>query len=182
MKNKSLVPVELDSLCIQIGKFIEYWGFKEIEGRLWCHLLLANRPLCAQDLIDRTGVSKGLVSLSLTRLLEFDVIRLEYTQGRRTQFFQVNENVTDVIKGVLRTRERKILANIENSVNLLKSVPKEELGQINLKRLKFLQKFVKAASFYLNILIFGGEKISGLFFEKAPEVPALKETDIDGRL
>ena len=120
--------------------------------------------------------------MSLSRLIDFDVIRLEYTQGRRTQFFQVNENVTDVIKGVLRTRERKILAKIENSVNLLDSVPKEELSQIYLKRLKFLKKFVKTASFYLNIFIFGGEKISGLFFEKAPEVSTLKKTDIDGRL
>ncbi|MCO4793526.1 MAG: hypothetical protein KC493_07435 [Bacteriovoracaceae bacterium] len=178
MVNKSKIPLELDGLCIEVGKFIEYWGFKEIEGRIWCHLLLSSRPLCPQDLIDRTGVSKGLVSLSLSRLIEYDVIRLEYTQGRRTQFFQVNENVTEVIKGVLRTRERKMMAKIENSLSLLKNIPPEELGNVNLKRLKFLHKFVKTASYYLGVLLFGGDKISGLIFEKAPKVRSMGVKDI----
>ena len=92
MKNR--IPRELDELCIEVGKFIEYWGFKHIEGRLWCHLLLADRSLCPQDLMDRTGVSKGLVSISIARLIEYEVIKLDYTEGRRTQYYQVNENIT----------------------------------------------------------------------------------------
>lgn len=174
MKNQ--IPRELDELCIEVGKFIEYWGFKEIEGRLWCHLLLANKPLCPQDLMDRTGVSKGLVSISIARLLEYEVIRHEYTKGRRTQYFQINENITDVIQNVLRSRERKMISGIQKAVDLLGGLPKEQLQDINLKRIAFLQKMVKTASNYLEILIFGGGKISNFIFDKAPLIKVEKET------
>ena len=110
------VPKEVDNLCIKVGSFIEYWGFKKIEGRIWCHLLLSNRALCPQDLMQLTGVSKGLVSISLTRLMDYNVVRIEHKRGRRTQYYQVNENVIDVIRGVLISRESKLLEGIEQSV------------------------------------------------------------------
>ena len=164
------VPKEVDQLCLKVGSFIEYWGFKEIEGRIWCHLLLSNRPLCPQDFMDRTGVSKGLVSISLSRLLEYEVVRLEYTRGKRTQFYQVNENVVDVIKGVLMSRESKLLETIQQSVMALKKLPKSQTSELSLERAEFLLKFVKTASHYLKVLLFGGEKISRLFFDKAPTI------------
>lgn len=166
----SKLPKELDELCIKVGTFIEYWGFKEIEGRIWCHLLLSDRALCPQDLIERTGVSKGLISISLARLLEYDVIRLEYTEGRRTQYFQVNENVMEVIRGVLISRERELLKSILESVQALKKLPQNKVEGLNTNRINFLLGFVKAANQYLKILIFGGDKISKLLFEKAPSV------------
>ena len=162
------IPTELDNLCLEVGKFIEYWGFKEIEGRLWCHILLSNRPLCPQDLINRTGVSKGLVSLSLSRLLEYEVIRLEYIEGRRTQFYQVNENVTKVIKEVLRKREKQMLKDVEKAVKSLKSVPKEMLKDLSFHRIDFLMNLVRTASNYLRILLIGTDKLTNFIFEKAP--------------
>lgn len=164
------VPKEVDKLCIKVGSFIEYWGFKEIEGRIWCHLLLSDIALCPQDFMERTGVSKGLVSISLARLLEYDVVRLEYIRGRRTQYYQVNENVVDVIKGVLISRESKLLESIEQSVMALKKLPKSQTSGLSLERAEFLLKFVKTASHYLKVLIFGGDKISRLFFDKAPMI------------
>jgi DNA-binding transcriptional regulator GbsR (MarR family) len=162
------VPKEVDNLCIKVGSFIEYWGFKEIEGRIWCHLLLSNRALCPQDLMQLTGVSKGLVSISLTRLLDYNVVRIEHKRGRRTQYYQVNENVIDVIRGVLISRESKLLESIEQSAMTLKKLPKGQTSELSLERAEFLLKFVKTASHFLNVLLYGGEKISRLVFDKAP--------------
>ena len=75
-EDTSFYPPELDQVCLMIGRFIEYWGFKDIEGRIWAHILLSNRPLCAKDLIDRLDISKGLVSMSLSRLMEYEVVRI----------------------------------------------------------------------------------------------------------
>ena len=127
MKSQNLNLSEIDHLCLKIGKFIEYWGFKEIEGRIWCHLLLAQRPLCPSDLINRTGVSKGLISIALSRMIEYNVIRLEHKEGRRTQFYQINENVTQVIKGVLNSREKNMLLQIEQAVHSLEKLPMKKL-------------------------------------------------------
>ena len=174
MKSNHNSPKELDDVCLAVGSFIEYWGFKSIEGRLWCHILLSSRPLCAQDLILRTGVTKGLVSISLARLLEYEVIRIEFIQGKRTQFYQVNEDVTSVIKGVLRNRERKILSDVLSTIGLLKSLSRDELVGISSKRLQFLTKMVEISQSLLDTFLFKDKKISTFFFGNAPKIKVEK--------
>lgn len=166
---------ELDHLCHLIGQFIEYWGFKNIEGKIWAHLLLANRPLCAQDLIERIGVSKGLVSISIARLMEYEVIEIHHTEGKRTQFFQVNDNITEVIKGVLRSRERKLLANISSAINLLEQVPLEELNEVSVKRIRYLKKITQYAAKILDILLFGGKPVNRLVFGQVPQIEKVEK-------
>jgi DNA-binding transcriptional regulator GbsR (MarR family) len=161
---------ELDHICNLIGQFIEYWGFKSIEGKIWAHLLLSKRPLCPTDLMERTGVSKGLVSISITRLIEFDVIKFAHREGKRTQFYQVNENITEVIKGVLRTRERKMIADISTAIMLLEQVPLEELNDISQRRIKFLKNTTHYAGKILDILLFGGKPVDRLNFGLVPKL------------
>ena len=165
-----IIYKKIDKVCLEIGRFIEYWGFKEIEGRIWAHILLSSKPLCANDLIERTGVSKGLISISISRLLEYNVIKIDSIVGRRTQYFQVNEDVTDVIKEVLKGREYKLLNQIEIVVKELLG-SKDELGDfLSTSRLEFLLSSVQLASKYLNIIIYGGGKITGFIFSRVPKI------------
>lgn len=163
-------PKELDQLCIAVGRFIQYWGFKEIEGRIWCHILLSKRALCAKDLMNRTGVSKGLVSISLKRLLEYNVIREEFVIDGKIHYYQVNENITQVIKDVLRNRERKIITEILACIELVSELPKAESKGINTYRLEYLKKIVRHAQLILKTLIFTQKSIQNFFFNDAPVV------------
>jgi DNA-binding transcriptional regulator GbsR (MarR family) len=160
----------IDDLCIEVGKFIEYWGFKEIEGRIWCHILLAKTPLCASDLMTKTGVSKGLISISLKRLLEYDVICYEYTLGRRTEFFSINSNISDVIKSVLINREKKILSGVMTAIIKVEKCNPGDIPDLNRKRLQYLKRIVKNANRYLKLIIMGGEAFSQFLFERAPDL------------
>jgi len=174
MKTKEAQVSQIDELCLEVGKFIEFWGFKEIEGRIWSHLFLSGQPLCSRDLMERTSVTKGLVSVSLARLMEYNVIRIEYIEGKRTQYYQVNENIIDVIRGVLKSRELTMLASIERRSILLKRSIEKNDNDLNLARLNYLISFVKTSSYCLKLLIKGGDKLSLLFKEKAPVIKKTK--------
>lgn len=174
MKTKEAQVSQIDELCLEVGKFIEFWGFKEIEGRIWSHLFLSNHPLCSHDLIERTGVTKGLISISLNRLMEYNVIRIEYIEGKRTQYYQVNENIFDVIRGVLKVRELNMLSSIEKSSILLKNTLEKKNEDVSLSRLNYLIYFVKTSRYYLRLLVKGGDKLSLFFKEKAPLVRTTK--------
>ena len=163
-------PKELDDVCKLLGAFIEYWGFKEIEGRIWGHILLSNRPLCPSDLMIRTGLSKGLISVSLTRLIDYNVIKKSHIEGRKTQYYVINENITEVIVNVLKHRERKMLTSILSVIKTLEKLPKSELGAVSLKRLKYLSKITNIACRLLDILIFGGKPIRKMNFDRAPSL------------
>jgi DNA-binding transcriptional regulator GbsR (MarR family) len=117
---------ELEDLADQIGEFIAYWGFKRVHGRIWTHIFLSASPLDASDIIERLGISKALVSISLKDLLDYEVIRDAGRSERGTVLYEANENVTDVITNVLRRREKRMMSRIQTAQRLLKELPAAE--------------------------------------------------------
>jgi DNA-binding transcriptional regulator GbsR (MarR family) len=110
---------ELNDLADEVGNFMCYWGFKKIHGRIWTHVFLSKTPLDAADLMERLSVSKALVSLSLSDLLEHNVLLEAGKSERGTQTYVANPDVLGVILDVLRCRERKLLAQAMTAHTLL---------------------------------------------------------------
>ena len=129
---------EMEEVASQIGNFIEYWGFKNVHGRIWALLFLAREPLDSRDLTERLGISKALVSMSIADLLEYDVIQKAGTGERGTWIYQANPDVIGVVTNVLRKRERRMLGRIaaatQTLVNLLERQNQESATQELLSR------------------------------------------------
>lgn len=155
MSELELLPPELEDLANEVGDFICYWGFKKIHGRLWTHIYLASSPLDAGQLMQRLGVSKALISLSLNDLLRYDVIIESSKSARGTQTYVANPDVLDVILNVLRRRERKMLARAETSFRMLSSLGPERQQRALLQgdRVEALGRMIHQAQNALSSLL-----------------------------
>ena len=89
-----------------IGRLIEFWGFKRNMGRVWTVLYLSDRPLSAADLRDRLRLSSGAVSMTLTELQRWGVVKKVWIQGERRDHFVAEGNLWKMISRVLAERER----------------------------------------------------------------------------
>lgn len=89
-----------------IGRLIEFWGFKRNMGRVWTVLYLSDRPLTASDLRDRLRLSSGAVSMTLTELQRWGVVKKVWIQGQRRDHFVAEGNLWKMISRVLAERER----------------------------------------------------------------------------
>lgn len=147
------VPNEINVLADQIGDFIQYWGFRKIEGKLWSYIFLSDRPLNAEDLLERTGISKAMLSLSLGELLKYDVIRKAYPDKERGQAYISNPNVMEVISNVLRTRERQLLGRVFSSFLCAKESLTNREKAISHERLEFLGQMIQAATGLLDSML-----------------------------
>lgn len=146
---------ELDDVVTQIGDFIEYWGFKNVHGRIWAHLFLAGCPLDSTDLITRLGISKALVSMSISELMEYDVIRAAGKSERGTIVYDCNPDLPSVIANVLRKRERRLLARLSAATRTLTSLPREMDGkcEVHHGRAGKLNEMVRTAESTLDGLL-----------------------------
>jgi len=145
-------PYELEDFADAIGEFLQYWGFKKIHGRMWCHLFLSKRPLDAQYFIECMGISKALVSQTLCELKKYNVIQDAGKGERKTTTYVANPNLTDVIFGVLRQREKRLLSKIYSTFRLVESLPKEELDNLELdqERVKRVGLMINFAEKFLH--------------------------------
>jgi DNA-binding transcriptional regulator GbsR (MarR family) len=88
-----------------IGRLMQFWGFKRNMGRIWTILYLSERPLTAQDLRARLQLSTGAVSMTVTELLRWGVVKKVWIQGGRREHFAAEGNLWKMISRVLRERE-----------------------------------------------------------------------------
>jgi len=101
----ALQRVEL-RVADSVGGLMELWGFRRQLGRVWSVLFLSERPLAAPELCRRLQISTGLLSMSLSELRRWGVVRSISIPGDRKEHFQAETNVWKMVRRVLAERER----------------------------------------------------------------------------
>jgi len=114
------LPLEVKDTLDEIGAFIEYWGFRRVDGSVWTLIYLSARPLSGQEIADLLGLSKGMVSLAINQLLAYRVIRETHRGAGRSIYYDSAENLEKVIFDVLKNRESRMLKKIVGATRQLK--------------------------------------------------------------
>lgn len=147
-----------------IGRLMELWGFKRNMGRVWTVLYLADRALTAAELRERLQLSSGAVSMTLSDLGRWGVVRKLWMQGDRRDFYEAEANVWKMISRVIRERERSEIARaieaFEDALHALETGVARGLSaresprvRVQRERLQRLLELAKLGSSMLDALI-----------------------------
>ncbi len=140
---------ETAELSALIGSFIEYWGFKKIHGKMWTLLFLSKEPRDANFFIKEMRVSKGLVSIALKELVDHKVfLKIEKIESG-TQLYEANPSVMEVIFNVLRTRERRMMGDIQSTFSRQNDLLQRR-ADLSPKRIEALGEMIAAATMALD--------------------------------
>lgn len=108
-----------------VGRLIEFWGFKRNMGRIWAVLYLSPEPLSAEDLRQALSLSSGAVSMTLSELARWGVVRKVWVQGERKDFYAAEVQLWRMISRVFSEREKtEIVMAIESFEEALAEVSK----------------------------------------------------------
>lgn len=91
------------AVCDAVGAFIEIWGFRAIHGRVWTFLAFQRAPIAQADVAEVLGVSRSLVSLAISELAGYGLVRAVGAQ--RNAPYEASLDVWPTISDVLRDRE-----------------------------------------------------------------------------
>ncbi|MBX3181803.1 MAG: ArsR family transcriptional regulator [Polyangiaceae bacterium] len=108
-----------------VGRLMEFWGFKRNMGRVWAVLYLAPHPLSAQDLKDTLQLSAGAVSMTLSELLRWGVVRRVWVPGERRDYYAAEVQIWKMVSRVFAEREggeiRHAIEVLEQALSALES-------------------------------------------------------------
>ncbi|RMG10336.1 MAG: MarR family transcriptional regulator [Planctomycetota bacterium] len=138
--------------CNAVGTLNEYWGFKSIMGRVWTLLVLRRRPTAQSEVAELLGVSKSLVSSTMTELVGYGLVR-QVSEHRNAPYEAVLD-IWPVVTDVLRTREWMLL----ETTRLALESTREELrdqpdSPYDLERLEMLLSMVCAIQGLLRLVL-----------------------------
>lgn len=112
-KQRTLWPTEA-AVSDVVGRIIEFWGFKRNMGRVWTVLYLSPDPLSADDLRQALAISSGAVSMTLSELARWGVVRKVWIHGERKDFYTAEVQLWRMISRVFNERERsEVVAAID---------------------------------------------------------------------
>ncbi len=105
-----------------VGDLMAFWNFKPSMGRVWACLYLSPRPLTSAEIVEETGLSVGSVSMTLTDLQSWGVVRSAGRSGSR-RCFEAETDVFKMVTRVFREREltlvRTTIQKLETAVRLI---------------------------------------------------------------
>jgi HTH-type transcriptional regulator, glycine betaine synthesis regulator len=106
-----------------IGRLIEFWGFKRNMGRVWAILYLTPEPMSAADIRSALRLSTGAVSMTLSELDRWGVIKRVWVPGERRDYFTAEVQIWKMVSRVMAEREGgEIAAAIEACERALESL------------------------------------------------------------
>jgi len=110
-----------------IGRLIEFWGFKRNMGRVWAILYLSPESMTAADIRDRLQLSTGAVSMTLSELSRWGVVKKLWVVGERRDYFTAELGLWKMISRVMQEREGgEISAAIEALERALASLAQHD--------------------------------------------------------
>ena len=101
-------------VCDAVGAFIEYWGFKEVHGRVWTFMVLHDAPVAQAHIARTLGLSRASVSIAIKELGEYGLVKRVGSQ--RLSPFEAVVDGWPIIVNVLASRERVLLERAEQAL------------------------------------------------------------------
>ncbi len=143
-----------------IGRLMVLWGFKRNMGRVWTLLYLSDEPLPAHVLRERLQLSAGAISMTLSELARWGVVRKVFRQGDRHDYFEAESSLWKMISRVLRERERaEVVLAIEALEDALAALARREEDantarvQVQSERIKQLLELARLGRSMLDAVI-----------------------------
>jgi DNA-binding transcriptional regulator GbsR (MarR family) len=113
---------------------------------------LSKEPLSGVELTQRLKLSKALVSPALVELKKWGLIKNIDSKNAKTKLFAAEADVNQVIKHVLKIREKKMVDKIGKNLGELKDASSGNLF-IDEKRLEQLTVMVTSAQMMLAVML-----------------------------
>jgi DNA-binding transcriptional regulator GbsR (MarR family) len=117
-----------------LSQLSDYFGFGKVMGQLYGAMLLSDKPLCLDDLVERLGISKANASMNMRTLENMGMVRQVWVRGSsgRRKFYEAETDFWQIITNILSGREMRdvdrALSVMQDNINRL-SAAMQTMGE-----------------------------------------------------
>ena len=92
------------------GEMGTRWGVNRTVAQIHALLYITGRPMHAEEIADTLGVARSNVSNSIRELQGWNLIKLTHLAGDRRDHFETSTQVWELLRTVVRERQRREIA------------------------------------------------------------------------
>lgn len=138
MSDKTILPPELAPFVMQWGELGSAWGIGRSAARIHGLLLVSERSLTADEIVDGLGIARSNVSMSMKDLRAIGLVETQPSIGDRKERFTALDDPIEIAARVAAHRKAR---EFDPAVAALKAVTGVDAPKPVAKRLQKLSKF-----------------------------------------
>lgn len=92
------LPPLVQTFVLHFGEMGSRWGISRTVGQIYAVLFVSVRPLNADEIVERLGVSRSNVSMGLKELQAWNLVRLQHMPGDRRDYFTTPEDLWQIVR------------------------------------------------------------------------------------
>lgn len=112
------LPSLTQSFVLHFGEMGSRWGINRTVGQIYALLFVSDRPLHADDITEKLGVSRSNVSMGLRELQAWRLVRMEHQPGDRRDYFSAPQDVWSIFRTLAEERQRR---EIDPTLSMLRA-------------------------------------------------------------
>ena len=100
----------LSRFVLHWGEMGTRWGVNRTVSQIHALLYITGRPMHAEEIADTLGVARSNVSTSIRELQGWNLVRLVHIAGDRRDHFETATQVWELLRTIVRERQRREIA------------------------------------------------------------------------
>jgi len=124
------------------GKLAGSWGVTRTMAQIHALLLIATRPLCADEIMEELDISRGNANMNLRELAEWGLVTKQIRDGGRKEYFEAEKDIWEVFRMIAAQRKKRELEPVVRALDELAGVrvgcPESEAFRKMVQDLKFI--------------------------------------------
>jgi DNA-binding transcriptional regulator GbsR (MarR family) len=157
LTREQLLQVEDDFVELW-NNMASLWGISPTMARIHGLLYITGASLSMDDIMARLGISRGNVSMNLSKLLEWGLVRRVHKRGDRHEYFLSISDVWEMFTLVANQRKRREIDPILNTLRRCREkLAAQSMGSAAEERLRRVNDLLK--------LVATMDSLSQRFFE-----------------
>jgi DNA-binding transcriptional regulator GbsR (MarR family) len=113
------LPPLIEAFVLHFGEMGSRWGINRTVGQIYAVLFASERPLCADDIVERLGISRSNVSMGLKELQSWNLLRQRSIQGDRREFFTTPDDIYAIVRTLVDERKKR---EIDPTLSMLREL------------------------------------------------------------
>jgi DNA-binding transcriptional regulator GbsR (MarR family) len=101
------LPPLCEAFVLHFGEMGSRWGINRAVGQIYAVLFVAERPLCADDIVERLGISRSNVSMGLKELQAWNLLKQRTIAGDRREFFETPDDIYAIVRTLVDERKKR---------------------------------------------------------------------------
>jgi DNA-binding transcriptional regulator GbsR (MarR family) len=101
------LPPLCEAFVLHFGEMGSRWGINRTVGQIYAVLFVAERPLCADDIVERLGISRSNVSMGLKELQGWNLLKPKSVPGDRREFFATPDDIYAIVRTLVDERKKR---------------------------------------------------------------------------